>query len=77
MKAKIWVWTQILYDVICGIQERHTQRNREQTDGCEWLGVGELGDISQKIEIFSYTINEFGDLMQSMVIIANNTVSHM
>ena len=34
------------------------------------------GDISQKIEMFRYTINKFGDLMYTMVIIANNMVSH-
>ena len=56
-------------------KDRQTQRNR--VDG--WLpavgGCGKQGDIGQRAQTCRYKINSLGDLMYSMVIIANNTVS--
>lgn len=35
--------------------------------------VGEMGRYGQRVQISSYKINKFGNLMYSRVIIANNT----
>ena len=46
----------------------------------EWrlprVGVGEMRRYWSKGTTPSYTINKFGDLIYSIVIIANNTVSY-
>ena len=43
------------------------------TRSCRWKY---RGDIVQRVQTFSDNINKFGDLMGSIVIIANNAVSH-
>ena len=40
-------------------------------------GVGKMGDTGQGILTSTYKINKFGDLMYSMVIIANNRIINL
>lgn len=48
---------------------------QSQSSGYQGLGVGRDGEILVKrVQISSYEINKFGNLMYSIGIIANNTV---
>ena len=52
------------------------QRCSKQTGGCQRQGAG-LGERSQKVQISSYKINKPWDVMYSVVILVNNTVSYL
>ena len=56
--------------------QNQAQRYTEQTGGCQRHGVG-LGERIQKVQISGYEINKSWDVMYSMVILVNNTVSYL
>lgn len=57
-----------------GILKARTQRNREQTGGCQWGWGGEMGDRGLKVQTSSY---RFQNVMHSVLTIVNSPVVYI
>lgn len=59
---------------LCGIQESLTRRNKQQNSGCQGLSWEKQGDVSQRVQAVSYTMNKFWGSIYSMVMIVIDTL---
>ena len=64
----------MLYDITCMWNLKKTNSESRVVFTGTWGGWRKRGDIGQRVQISSYKINKFWDLMYNMVIIASNTV---
>lgn len=52
--------------------------NRDQNGGSQGLGLGEMGDVGQRVQSSIYKMNKCpGDLIYSMMIVVNCTVFYI